>query len=501
MSPNGRPNKLIKNLLSVTGIVLLAKLLGFVKQMIKAQLFGATPETDMLALSEGVIHDVEYVLAQTLITVFVPIYHHAQAEDTKQAANFVSNSLKFFLLIGCAGACLIGFFAPFVSKLIAPSYTPESARLLTVYIRIFAPGFVFIILIAYFAALLRANERFVLAEAVHLNQSLLLIAVMLLFRRVFGVNSLAIGFYVYVGVNFALLLASSKTYRHIRRGGLSWDPYLKRLLYMTGAPLFGYSMVFINQLVDKILVSGLQSGALTSMGYAAVLSNFVGAIIGSFCSVLYPYLSQSVAANDNQYVIELVRRNMILMVTLLLPVSVLTIFNAEDIVTVVFARGAFGEEAILTTARALTGYAFMFAPLAMRDLFTRLFFCYQDSRRPTVNNIVGILCNIALDIALCPRFGVLGITAATSFSVLVGAFLNFVTFYRKHRFFNLSPMLRYVPLWCMGAVACAFLCGFASACFSEFHTLLKLILTFLLAGGGYLLVTFPALLYYVRRKP
>ncbi|MBQ6206056.1 MAG: polysaccharide biosynthesis C-terminal domain-containing protein [Oscillospiraceae bacterium] len=497
---NRKPGGLARNLLSVTGIVLLSKALGFVKQIIRANLFGATLETDMLSLSEGVISNVEYVLTHTLITAFVPVYHHAQADGENEGAEFVSASLKFFFLTSFAGACLIMLFARPIAGLLAPSYLPEMKGRLATYIRIFAPGLILILLTACLAALLRANERFVLGEAIHLNQSLSLIAIMLLLWRVFGLSTLIIGFYFYTATNFTLLLASAKPYWRICQGNPFQNSRLKQLLRMTGAPLIGYSMVFVNQMVDKILVSGLETGSLTAMGYASVLSNFVGAIISSFCSVLYTYLSQSVAAKDNQAVQDIVCRNTVLLTTILLPVSVMTILNAKDIVALVFGRGAFRAEAILTTSRALTGYAFMFVPFAIRDLFSRLFYCFQDSRSPTVNSIVGIAFNIAFSVALCPRFGVMGITVATSVSVLVSASLNFVMFRRKHNFLDISPIPRFLPLWAIGACACAFLCGFAAPRLAGFSVLPRLFLTCALAGGGYLLITFPAFLYCAQWK-
>ena len=65
---------IFKAVFSVSFVLLIAKILGFVKQIIVANAFGATVDTDVIALSQGIITDFEYLIAQTMITAFIPIY-------------------------------------------------------------------------------------------------------------------------------------------------------------------------------------------------------------------------------------------------------------------------------------------------------------------------------------------------------------------------------------------------------------------------------------------
>lgn len=67
---------------------------------------------------------------------------------------------------------------------------------------------------------------------------------------------------------------------------------------MMGPLLLGYSLVYINQMVDKMLVSGLEAGAVTSLNYAAVLSNLVGTFITTFASILFAYVTTRIAVGD-----------------------------------------------------------------------------------------------------------------------------------------------------------------------------------------------------------
>lgn len=54
--------EIIRNIVSVSGIVLFAKLLGFVKQIVMAAFFGATVEKGLISLSQSPIGNMDYLL-------------------------------------------------------------------------------------------------------------------------------------------------------------------------------------------------------------------------------------------------------------------------------------------------------------------------------------------------------------------------------------------------------------------------------------------------------
>ena len=223
---------------------------------------------------------------------------------------------------------------------------------------------------------------------------------------------------------------------------------------MMGPLLLGYSLVYVNQLVDKMLVSGLAAGSVTALNYAAVLSNLVGTFITSFASIFFPYVTERISQKDDRRAAELTSQTAVILLTVFLPVSVLTALCAKDIVTVVYGRGAFDEESLRVCAQALFGYALMFPPLVLREVYSRYLYGYQDSRHPMVNSSIGILFNIVLSIALCPLFGVLGVTAATSVSVLICGGLNLVTARKNHPARRGSGMVSALPWLAAGCAAC-----------------------------------------------
>lgn len=426
--------RILKSLISVTGIVLLAKMLGFIKQMVTANSFGATIETDIISLSEGFISNIDFLLIQALSTAFVPIYLKIKAKDEKRSKAFVSNTIKTFFIITAIISIVFILFSPFISKIIAPSYSKELSSTLSLYFRILSPVLVLIVEMVVFSSLLKANERFIPGELIGIIQSIVLILLVIIFGKRVGPDIQIIGLYIYAVIDLIFLMICSRRVYRISKGNPFSDEYVKKLLIMMVPLILGYSIVFVNQQVDKIIVSGLGEGIITAMGYASVLSNFIITYIGSICSVMFTYVTQKIVANNDKEAAQLTSSFMTQMIVVLLPISILTVMNATDIVTIVFGRGKFGGEAIRNCSLALKGYGFAFVPIIIKEMLSRLQYSYGDSKKPMINSSLSIIINIALSIILSRFIGVFGVTISTSISVAFCAFFNYLTSKKMNSF-------------------------------------------------------------------
>ena len=442
-----------KSIVSVTGIVLLSKVLGLVKQIITANAFGATIDTDIISLSEGLIINVDFLLVQALATAFIPTYMSAKKEDSEKI-KFVSNTIKVFFFISLLVAIIIMCTSPFLSKLLAPSYSYELSNKLSVYLRIFSPVLVLIVEMAVFSSLLKANEKFIPVELIGFNQSVILIVLIFLFGKKLGPNTLVFGFYLYAIINLVFLVISSKGLWRITYGNPFRDTNVKKLMVMMGPLILGYSMIFVNQQVDKIIVSGLVEGTITAMNYASVLSNFIITFISSICSVLFTYITQSIVSKDERGAAKLTSESMWRLTILLLPISIITIMNSFDIVSIIFGRGKFDVIAVQNCSYALIGYAIMFIPYIVREVLSRFQYAYGDSKRPMINSTISIFFNILFSIILSKFFGVFGVTFATSISVAICAILNYITSKSKNEYLRCKTDKKSGIKLVLGALLC-----------------------------------------------
>lgn len=490
---------ILGTMLSVSGIVILGKLLGFVKQMVTANAFGATIQTDIISLSEGLVVNIDYLLIQALATAFIPTYIFAKSENPDNCKRFVSNTIKVFLLLTVSIALLFIIGAPIISRILAPSYDSDLSRTLSNYIRIFSPVLIIIVEMAIFNALLKANESFIPGELIGFNQSVILIILVLLIGKKIGPDTLVIGFYAYGIFNLLFLMIHSRKLWRIQKGNPFIDEHVKKLIVMMGPLLLGYSMVFINQQVDKIIVSGLDEGTVTAMSYAAVLSNFICTFIGSISGILFTYITQNIAEGYDDKAANLTTKSVVQMITLLLPISVLTVFNSSDIVKIVFGRGRFDATAVAICSLALIGYGLMFVPYVLREMFCRVQYAYGDSKRPMINSSIAIVFNIVFSIILSRFMGVLGVTLATSISVIICAILNIRSSCHRNSYIKIKDYFKYLPQWILGIIICIVVTYVGRALLSGSATIIRFIVIAIVAGLIYLIITYPILKPLVKR--
>ena len=479
-------------MVSVSGIIVIAKILGFVKRMVTANAFGATIQTDLISISEDLITNIDYLLIQTLSTAFVPTYIVLNTKNPKDSKRFTSNVIKVFLIITMAVALTVIAIGPVIAKILAPSYTPELTARLTVYIRIFAPCIIILIELAVFNSLLKANEIFVPGEMVSIHWSIILISLVLIIGNVVGPDTIVIGFYGYAIFNLIFLTIVSRKYWRIERGNPFKDPAIRQMLKMMGPLILGYSALFINQQVDKIIVSGMSAGTITAMSYATVLSNLITTYMGSLCGVLFTYITKHVAEKADEDASELALKSLKQLVTLLLPISVLTVMNAHDIVTIVFGHGKFDDTAINSCSLALIGYGCIFVPYILREMFNRFQYAYGDSKRPMINSAISIALNIVLSIILSRWLGVLGVTLATSISVLLCGLLNILSARKKNQYLKFGKLLKSVPQWLIGAVLCVTVSILGQNLLSQVHTLIRFAAITVTGLAIYALINFSA---------
>ncbi len=444
--------KLARSMIFVTAIIMIAKMLGFIRQIITGNAFGTTIDTDLIMLGQGTVQDLDFVLSQTLITSFIPIYLAEKKQGNHVAKGFASNIFKIVIALGILSTLGLWLFAPIISRILAPSYTTELSSQLATYIRIYSTSFVFIAEIGVFNALLKANEHFYAGEMIGIFQSLSFIGCIVFLKRIYGVNTLNIAFFLSVFICFAFLFVLSKKYWSIEKGNPFKNKSVVRFLKTTGIVLFGYSMIFVNQQVDKIIVSGMGDGIITAVHYGAVLSNFVCTIIASMGGILFTYITNAIIENADREAASMSFRFAKIFTLYLIPATAIGWVYSESIVRLIFGRGEFNETSVLNCAMALKGYCISFVPFVFRELYGRMLYAYEESKHVTINSTLSILVNILLSVILSRTCGVVGVTLASSIAVIICAFLNLYHAHKKNEYVDLREMLQHIFRWIGGLI-------------------------------------------------
>lgn len=490
---------------SVAVVIIAVKLVGFVRQMTTAAAFGAGADTDLINLAQNILGDFDYLLSQVISAAFISSYIYAKERSESAGKQFFANAVKVFALIGTVFMLFILLAAPVLTKVIAPSYGQEQHRELVFLVRLHAPCLIPVVLTGFFCAALSANEKFALAESRGALNSLIVIVGIALFSRRFGISVLVALYFVSAWGLFLFFGGTANCYRHgVKADSLkeiAGSPDIRRMLMISAPLLLSIAANVINEWVGRMLLSGLIVGAVTAVGYAASLYQLITTIIGGFCTIFFTHVTNAVSQGHHERAGKLTEFTLKAMVTMFLPISILTVLCAKDIVTIVYGRGAFGEQAIYMTAEALRGYGFLFVAVALREVLNKILYGYQDTKRPMINNLIGIGVGIVLSVILCRHFGIFGVALGSSAGVFVSGLLNGASAKKHYRMVDFGSLKHCMPAWIIGGAACALTANYLTQRYlMNASSLVRFVGASIGGMAVYLVIMLPSILRLIKEK-
>ena len=188
----------------------------------------------------------------------------------------------------------------------------------------------------------------------------------------------------------------------------------------------------IKSSIDRTVASGVGEGAITILNYAAKLNGAMLSLsVMVILSILYPKFSNLVSENNiNELKIQVKYIiNMIFIFSI--PTMCGIIALNKEVSTFIFGRGNLDKNSVGAIAKCLSAYSLCFVALCLRDLATKIFYSFKNSKTPVINSSFGILLNIILNIVLSKYLGIIGIALATSISTI---FISVLLFYSLRKY-------------------------------------------------------------------
>ncbi len=414
-------NTVIGSATLVMAVVILSKILGFLRQTVIADAYGATLETDIYFLSSDFMISLSGAFLASLTTALVTVYIDIRTKKSKEEANTVASTmLTMFLFIGCVFILLINLFTPWIARLLESDYPPEAHNTLVQYLRIFSVTFIFTALQSIYAAVLNANNTFTPGKLYGIIYNPIAIFMVLAFAGKWGISALIVAYFAANIIQTLLLgLWARKNYSY--RPSVNFrDPTIKHLIYLSAPLLLSNIFIQLNGIIDKMICSRLGEGIASNYSYAYTLEQFITATITATLSlILLSRYATYVSEGNTEMVVKTFKESLSGLLVLLVPITIVACVMSPEIVKIVYMRGKFDETAAYHTSRALIGFAVGFGLIAVREMYIRLHFAYQDTKMPMVANIAAVFLNAALSFLLAPYIGVLGVALATSLSVIL----------------------------------------------------------------------------------
>jgi putative peptidoglycan lipid II flippase len=407
MSATIRDMNLLRALATVSGMTLLSRILGFVRDFVIARAFGAGAMTDAFFVAFRLPNLLRRLFAEGAFSqAFVPIlaeYRNQRGDDeTRQLVDRVA-SVLFLVLLLVAALGVIG--APLIVAISAPGFTADAEKFaLTVELtRITFPYIFFMSLVALSAGILNTWSRFALPAFTPVLLNVAFIAMALFAAPYFEPPVLVLAWAVFLGgiLQLALQVPALMKIGMLPRFAPVWkDQGVQRILKLMAPAVLGVSVAQVSLLINTIFASFLESGSVSWLYYADRLMEFPAGLLGAALgTILLPSLSRAHAKADPKEFSALLDWGLRLTLILTLPAALALAILAVPLIATLFQHGAFSAHDVLQTRTALVSYSVGLAGLILVKVLAPGFYARQNIKTPVKIALITLAATQAMNLA------------------------------------------------------------------------------------------------------
>lgn len=437
-------NKMTKATISLMIATILAKVLGFVREMVLAGAYGASMYSDSYIIAMNIPLVIFAVIGTTLGTVLIPMYfeiNNSSGEDS--ALEYINNMFNIVIILCIAFGILGILFTEHIVKIFAIGFKGDTLKVAIDFTRITIASIVFTGLSYVMTAYLQIKNNFTIPGLISIPKNIIIITSIILsikyspYIMIWGAFLGIISEFL-----FQVPFAIKKGYKYKLYINLK-DKYIKKTGLLIAPVLIGVAVNQINTMVDRTLASTLVEGSISALNYANKLNGFVMALITtSIASVVYPSLSMLFSQNNKKKFTISITKIINIVILLVIPISAGAISLSQPIVKILFQRGAFTHEDSMMTSVALIMYSIGMIAFGLREILGKVFYSLKDTKTPMINGGIAMIMNVVLNIILVKYFKVAGLALATSISAIICIILLFISLKKKIGYFGQDIILK-----------------------------------------------------------
>lgn len=485
-----KPSFKLAGLLFLLMTVLL-KISGLLRDMVIAFYFGDSYQADAF-LAAFIIPNMLFLFLNTgMKNTLVPSY--IEAEEKNQGHSHLTQIFKgtagISMIIGVVGA----ISSPVVIPLIYSDFHHEAETIAVWVAVILFSSMLFIGANAVLEAYFDARNQFsftVISQLIVIGST---ISSALLFARTIGPYSLAAGYMagVILSLFFKLTQILPKKVIHFQE-----KIKLKEIqsFYIVFLPVALTVMVGqINLTVDNIFASKLEVGAITYINYAKNLAHFPQAIFGvTIATIVFPILTKAKVKKDKQLFKQAIEQGTASMYFVLLPLISGMMIVMPEVISVLYERGAFTNEATQVTSHVAYFYYGSVLFFSLSTLLNKGFYTLKKGHYILAIGAGSIVLNIILNGLFTKWIGLPGIPLASSVVAFFYISFSFVLLVRLIGKLNYAYLLKEIFKITVASalmmvtlqITSSYFQGFASALYLFLQTGVGVIV-YLLLGFGF----------------
>ena len=437
---------LLRALATVSSMTLLSRVLGYVRDVIIARVFGAGLATDAFFVAFRIPNLLRRLFAEGAFSqAFVPILAEVRNREGPEETRALVDSVATALFLALVLTAALGMaLAPLVVYVSAPGFAAEPGKfeLTVAMLRITFPYIAFISMVALAAGVLNTWSRFAVPAftPVLLNVSFIVGAAF--FAERFDPPVLVLAWAVFVG---GLLQVAWQVPFLVRVGMLPrWrldlkHPGVRRVLKLMAPAVFGVSVSQISLLINTIFASFLVTGSVSWLYYADRLMEFPAGVLGAALgTILLPSLSKHHADGSPAQYSRLLDWGLRVTLLLALPAAAALAVLAMPLIATLFHYGRFSAEDAWMTREALVAYSLGLVGMILVKILAPGFYARQNVATPVKIGLLTLAATQAMNLAFIGPFRHAGLALAIGLGACLNALMLY-SYLRKHDIYAPQP--------------------------------------------------------------
>jgi putative peptidoglycan lipid II flippase len=385
-----------------------SRLLGLLRDMAQAAFLGTGMAADAFTLAFIIPNILRRLFGEsTVAAAFVPSYTETLVKDGRAAARGLAARTLTFTWVTLAVITVLGILlAPLLVRVFAPGFTgvPGKVELAARLLRLLFPYILFVGTAAVCMGILNSHRHFAAPALAPVFFNLSALAGLFLLARVWRSDAPVWGFSAGILLGGALQLLVQIPF--LRSRGIPLrpvfgfrDPVLRNILKLAFPALVGLLAAEVNIMVDQLLASLLEPGSVAALAYGQRVTQVPQGIFAvALATALLPTLSRQTAMGRLDDAGKTLGFSTLALFGVMIPASLFMMVMARPIITIVFARGAFGEGSVGMTAASLRYYSLGMVFFSAVRVTAPVFYSLKDTRTPVKASVVCMGLNIVLNI-------------------------------------------------------------------------------------------------------
>ncbi|MGE3920732.1 MAG: murein biosynthesis integral membrane protein MurJ [Gammaproteobacteria bacterium] len=428
---------LIKSTSTVSSMTMISRVLGFVRDMVAAQIYGVNAAMDAFNIAFKIPNFMRNLFAEgSFSQAFVPTlseYRQTRTEsEVKAFINHITGCLGLILLIITIIAVIA---SPLLVKVSAPGLEPLRFHYASEMLRVTFPYLMLISLTALCGSILNTYSSFAIPAFTPALLNIVLIVAAVWGSQYFSIPVEAQAWGVLIA-GFVQLLFQLPFLK--QRGLLpfpiaKWrDPGVQRVLLLMVPAIFGASVGQISLFLNTIFVSFLKVGSVSWLYYSERLAYFPLGVFGvALATVVLPHLSRKHAEQSPEKFKSALDWGIRCNLLIGIPCSIVLLFFAAPIIATLFLYGKFHVYDLLMSKKSLITYSFGLQAFMLVKVLSTAFYARKNIKTPVRFAIITVGINIILNLLLMKPLAHAGLALATSLSAWFNVFLLWFTLIKQ----------------------------------------------------------------------